>query len=716
MSYEFATAIMSVVQSLRTLGGGLLEHQLVCPGSRCSDNVQGTTSYRTIFGFVVLLTFVQITAAETSSSSAVHQDLLSGRPVAFQPGASRTARTIPAIWLLEAVRKGAELNVTNAFIRGPLRVRQRNYKIALPFENDVSLIGCDFEDQADFSYSIFKQTLVLTGSIFHGGASFEGASVQRKAILDRVEFDGGEANFRDAHFNNFLSMQGARFHVKTFFNGAQFDKGADFANGMFADQAIFENIQSGSDLVFQQTHFARLLRLTTSKIAGSLFIVAAEFVGPVQFPGVQIAQNAKFGGAVFKNLFNFTDGQVGSFIDLTGTQFESDSKPVNFERVRIGGRAILDHARFAGTTNFPSVRIGSDASFDGTTFQGPVWFEGAEFVGRAAFHATEFQRLAHFGRVEFHEESLFDGVVFTKEADFTASHFHGLANFNSLKSEKTQKTTFRAGVSFDQARFEEGARFEDCIFHKYVSFYQSSFTALYLSPNGRVDQQDQLPGIVDLQGCTYDRIQVDWRSLLQRPDGSPRPRKYDRQTYVQLAKFLRATGDEQTADEVYLEQRRLERKQLFHTSTVSWLADCFSLITTRYGVARGRLLEFSLVLLFLGMLIFSRPGAVSRNNGNGKDQEKNAAADSHASKLSHWDALAVSVHQFLPLDVPFGSQWTPGMNPIQLEVRLWSGKKRLLKITPCTCASVLRIGGWILVPIIVAIVTGLLSGQQRSIS
>jgi len=152
---------------------------------------------------------------------------------------------------------------------------------------------------------------------------------------------------------------------------------------------------------------------------------------------------------------------------------------------------------------------------------------------------------------------------------------------------------------------------------------------------------------------------------------------------------------------------------MFHNSKFDWLADCFSLVTTRYGVAPGRLVEFSVLLLFLGMLIFSRPGAVSSNGVKGDENGVNTR--SHATKLSHWNALAVSMHQFLPLDVPLGSQWTPGTEPIELGFRLRSWEQRLFKITPSTCASLLRICGWILVPLIVAVVTGLLSGQQHSV-
>jgi len=68
---------------------------------------------------------------------------------------------------------------------------------------------------------------------------------------------------------------------------------------------------------------------------------------------------------------------------------------------------------------------------------------------------------------------------------------------------------------------------------------------------------------VDLLGCTYDRIEINWPSLLRYPNGQSRIHPYNRQPYVELEEVLRKAGFEEGADEVYAERRRVENGKAF---------------------------------------------------------------------------------------------------------------------------------------------------------
>ncbi len=72
----------------------------------------------------------------------------------------------------------------------------------------------------------------------------------------------------------------------------------------------------------------------------------------------------------------------------------------------------------------------------------------------------------------------------------------------------------------------------------------------------------QFGGYVDLLGCTYDRIQVNWHMLLRYPDGKSRVDPYDRQPYVELEEVFRKSGSVEDADAVYAERRRVENMRL----------------------------------------------------------------------------------------------------------------------------------------------------------
>jgi hypothetical protein len=222
--------------------------------------------------------------------------------------------------------------------------------------------------------------------------------------------------------------------------------------------------------------------------------------------------------------------------------------------------------------------------------------------------------------------------------------------------------------------------------------------------------QDQFQGRLDLRGSTYRRIQLHWQSALRMPDGTPRLMGNDQQPYSQLEKFLKDTGDGDGGDGVSLEWHRVKRQGMFHSSKLEWLFDCISWLLTNYGVAPARLLDLSAILLILGMLIFSLPGAVTA--GKEKRQQAEPSAIGNDNRLNHWDAFALSFHEFLPLDVPFGSRWTPGNEPVRLNLPLGKHVLNVVTMRPSTCATLLKISGYILVPLQILIVNGLIRGGQ----
>ena len=80
----------------------------------------------------------------------------------------------------------------------------------------------------------------------------------------------------------------------------------------------------------------------------------------------------------------------------------------------------------------------------------------------------------------------------------------------------------------------------------------------------------------------------------------------------------------------------------------------------------------------------------------------------HGTRLRHWDAVAVSLHQFLPIEVPFGSQWTPVSDLVKLPVFRHGHTLISLRIRPATHATVLKISGYILVPLEIVVLNGML--------
>jgi hypothetical protein len=109
-----------------------------------------------------------------------------------------------------------------------------------------------------------------------------------------------------------------------------------------------------------------------------------------------------------------------------------------------------------------------------------------------------------------------------------------------------------------------------------------------------------------------------------------------------------------------------------------------------------------MIFIAVGTIIFQRPGTVVPKG----EQLANNTGD--AIRLSRWDAFAMSLRQFLPVDVPMGSAWSPSDKPVDINMRLFRWN-RMVQIQPTVFATLfLRLPGWILIPLGVAAITGLL--------
>jgi hypothetical protein len=519
----------------------------------------------------------------------------------------------------------------------------------MTINQQVSLVNCAFEEQADFSYSTFKRHLVLQNSTFKHGLDFEGATVELNGRFDGLKVLSGKGDFRHFHVQGVFSMRDAQFDsaANANFANAHFDKGADLRGSVFGGEVTLGEMEIGGDLFLDRAHFKKRAGFVTTKIAGSLFLESAQFDGPVAFAGIQTAYSAKLPKATFKNRVNFSEIEVNSFLDLSGAKFEWPEEPAHFGRAHVAGGGFFDNVHFAGGARFDSAHFNADASFENTVFDG----------------------IAHFDRAHFDQTVHFERCVFKKDASFNETSFGS------------------------------------------VEFAQTSAVMIKDWQTRGIVAQDQFQGHLDLRGSTYRRIQLYWQSALRMPDGTPRLMGNDQQPYSELEKFFKDTGDGDAGDGVSLEWHRVKRQETFQKSKPAWLLDCISWFLTNYDVAPGRLLDLSAILLVFGMLIFSRPGAITDREGRRQHAEDSATGKD--MRLSHWDAFALSFHEFLPLDVPFGSQWTPGNEPVRLSLRCRNHVLNVVTMRPSSCATLLKIGGYVLVPLQILILNGLMRGGHQ---
>jgi len=162
------------------------------------------------------------------------------------------------------VRISARIDIRNAIIHGPLRLKYAD------FRKEFLFLGCEVTERADFSYSVFHHNLVLSGTTFRKGADFRAASLAYDARLKRCKFLSGSARFDDLHVNGNFLAHGVRFGegVKACFERARFDKYAIFRSGVFGGDAMFTDVEFGSDAEFDDAQFRRDAGFDSTRIKG----------------------------------------------------------------------------------------------------------------------------------------------------------------------------------------------------------------------------------------------------------------------------------------------------------------------------------------------------------------------------------------------------------------------------------------------------------------
>lgn len=665
------------------------------------------------FSFLLLL-FLFYDLPIRAQNEVLHQRILAGEQISLAASDSESARTIDAKWIKEAALKGVKIEIYRAVIQGPLDVED------VTFEQGLTLASCILKDDADFSHAIFKRDFIASDTTFRSWVSFRGVSFEHDATLQRARFEAPIA-FDDAHFLevfdatevHFAKNAGTvtftrvRFDRTAVFAFTIFDADVHFISAQFAGEGFFPGARFGRQVSFQR---ARFFDITTFGSGLSHNKYNATFVGKAFFTEAQFDSTVGFQGVVFDSDVDFSNARFLSLAAFGETIFKLRS---TFSRVQFGSYAQFTRAEFLNDAAFDSAQFNNVADFSGgnkmdsgAIFGARAIFQITRFRGFADFQGVEFRRSAEFVDAAFENDAYFVGTIFEGDAAFDRVQIMGAALYSPKDGVVTSKfaqsarflnkgsfsgAQFGSGVRFTKVRFDGptdfggtrfggDAHFEGSEFIGPTSFRSAAFRVLYLS-GPETGKQQQFKSDIDLLGCTYDRIQVDWRSLLRYPTGQSRVQPYDRQPYIELEAVLRKSGSDEDADAVYAERRRAESQKSKGSSKIKnylyWL-------TANYGIDLSH--EFIIASLFLGIgaFLFAQAGAVLLGESGSED------------KISWYQALAVAVRQFLPFGLPVKSIWTPSRRII------------FMFVSPAVYANFLQLLGWLLIPLAVAWFAGFL--------
>jgi hypothetical protein len=231
-----------------------------------------------------------------------------------------------------------------------------------------------------------------------------------------------------------------------------------------------------------------------------------------------------------------------------------------------------------------------------------------------------------------------------------------------------------------------------------TSFRNSSFQRLELV------ETLFAPDSLDLRGCTFQSFEGDYRQLLEKQE----PKAFSRDPFLQIEKYYTGTGDEAQARKIFYEGRSALREaaKRRETTGIEWSpwkrwGDGLLKWLVGYGVKTERLLIPFLLFLFLGAGVFwsnkalAPAKAVPPAAGVPAPVTPSTVASLPTdlpARLVH--RLGYSLDLFLPIvDLQFVGDWRP--RP------LWRQAYAIVHIAV----------GWLLVPLLVASLSGIVRKQ-----
>lgn len=615
------------------------------------------------------------------------------QPILFPEAWPETDRTLSGGFAVEAMLDPRWSQVpegfllSNAVVSTPL---ERRYACV---EGEICFEACLFIEAVSVTYAEFKRRIRFLGCTFNGDLNLEASELSElwlsPSATGRPTLIHGGANFFALNIGERLICEKTQFlneAREAYFNSIEVANHVSLNESLFRGGVNFIGAEIGGQLICNKTEFLSkegIVYFNSAKVAHHALFREAIFEGPVDFISVKI------GGQLYceKAQFRSSDGavdvggaKVTDHLNFSGALFHG---PVRLGAAEIGGQFICDQAQFlneGAEAYFNSAKISRHASFRETIFHGPVNFVGAEIGGQLICEESQFlspEGLAYFNGAKISHHVSFRGAVFHGPADFggmdvgnqllceraqflssskTASFnsakikegaffrgafFHGpvdlvgISNGTSFYCEGAQFLHPQEVVNFDNMRVDGFASFQGAVFEGpvylshcafsqnlllegvrfkgFLSFYNTTITGtLYLfSPSeiqgGASVFVTQLPAAADLRGLTYDRTDLGseerWQKWIDlRREGGD----YDPGPYLVLEQSFRRAGRDDLGDRVHFEMRRSEEQFLKRRKRAGkYILHCLWRWSVGYGVG-GQRLFYLISAVFLSTYFFVR--------------------------------------------------------------------------------------------------------------
>jgi hypothetical protein len=433
------------------------------------------------------------------------------------------------------------------------------------------------------------------------------------------------------------------------------------------------------------------------------------------FEGSKMEGSADFSYTKFNNSVTFKDASVGDDLELDDSRFQDGA---DFSRLHVGSDLCLDRANFFGAAHFTHASIGKFFLIRDTFFRGTgglsfdnlklgedalvkaiffgsvhwnygdakgVYYQDSNFFAPLCFNSNNVSHSVSFRNCNLDKQFICTENKIDEDLDARKAHFKSMTfvSANQHAHSSAQRDTLESDFDVDFYRTKVGrvARFDGATLDGSVSLERTDLQDLDITS---IKPWPRKQGTTRLADSTVKYfhagpLEADgWRTLLTFVDNA----EYDGGLYIQLEQFLKARGDPEQADDVFIRGQERAKDERLQPFSFSWIRSWILGVVTAHGRRPWRALAWTAGFVLVGAIVFWRKEDMEVRDKKFEGRKYNP--------------IWYSFDLFVPIiQVEAASVWAP--KPDKRRKWLYLRIHRLL--------------GWILVPIVIVATTGLLQGS-----
>ena len=333
----------------------------------------------------------------------------------------------------------------------------------------------------------------------------------------------------------------------------------------------------------------------------ALEITGCLFADEVKLNALRCGANVAFtdcNGTVVRFDAALLSGTVGIG---TGGEASVDFRDLFFYGTRIGNQLLLERLRLSGVLVLESAKIGADFQFIDGLVLGGIAAMGAAVEGTCSLDGTLVGGPADFASFRVGDQLMMVGAVFLSDVRIWSIKVGSHVD--------CRNAFFECGARFDRAELPGQVILYDVLAADALSFRDATIGALFFDRRLTADSEESdfpfryIP--VDLSGCRYQQIVVNWPNLINAlvlRSG----RVLDRQPFFELERYLRSIGIDDWADAVYYAARKAVGDKA--QSAFVKAGDRVIRFVSGYGVRFQNVVRALLIVVAALSILFSFPG------------------------------------------------------------------------------------------------------------